>query len=84
MKRFTEKINPLIIKLRELRHKKWRERIWNIPNHKVKVIETESAVYIDNKRINNVFTDSIIVEKLGRNSTKVTFSFIAKNFQNIS
>ncbi|MBS7210918.1 MAG: hypothetical protein KH034_11010 [Lachnospiraceae bacterium] len=82
MKRFTEKINPLIIKLRELRHKKWRERIWNIPNHKV--IETESAVYIDNKRINNVLTDSIIVEKLGRNSTKVTFSFIAKNFQNIS
>lgn len=69
--------------LQERKRKKWRERIWNIPRHKVKVIETESAIYVDCKRIDNVLADSVQVEFLGKDSKKVTFSFIAKSFQKI-
>lgn len=77
-------IRRLIVMFRERQHKKWRERIWNIPRHTVKVIETESAVYVDNKRIDNVVADSVQVEALGKNSKKVTFSFVAKSFQKIN
>lgn len=77
-------LRKLIVLSQERRHKKWRERIWNIPRHKVKVIETESAVYVDNKRINNVLVDSVQVESLGKDSKKVTFSFVAKDFQKIN
>lgn len=77
-------IRRLSVMFKERRHKKWRERIWSIPRHRVKVIETESAVYVDNKRIDNVVADSVQVESLGKDSKKVTFSFVAKSFQKIN
>lgn len=70
----------LMIRYRDWRSKKWRERIWNPPRHVV--IETNEAVYIDNKRITNILTTGgVKTTPLGKDSTLVTISFVAKSYR---
>lgn len=76
-------LKKIVIKYRDWRSKKWRERIWNPPHHKV--IETNEAIYIDNKRITNVLApDGVKAEPSGKNSTIVTISFVAKSYRKIN
>ena len=49
------------------------------------VIETNEAVYIDNKRITNVISpDGVKAERQGETATIVTISFIAKSYRKIN
>ena len=73
----------MLIWFRDKRTKKWRERIWNPPHHDV--IDTNEAVYIDNKRITNVISpDGVKAERQGETATIVTISFIAKSYRKIN
>ena len=48
-----------------------------------KVVETEEAVYIDDKKIEYVIEDSVKTEELGDKQI-VTLSFIAQSFEEMS
>lgn len=72
----------IMIRYRDWRSKKWRERIWNPPRHVV--VETNEAVYIDNKQIACVVDNSVKTEPLGKNAVTVTISFVAKSYRKIS
>lgn len=72
----------LMIRYRDWRSRKWRERIWNPPRHEV--VETNEAVYIDNKRITCVVDNSVKTEPLGENAVTVTISFVAKSYRKTS
>lgn len=71
-------LRTLIIRYKNHRLRKWRERIWNSPRHKV--IETDQALFIDCKEIGNVVKNSVKTEPFGE-FTIVTFSFVAKDFR---
>lgn len=73
-------IRRLIIKIRDYRLRKWRERIWNIPKHEV--VETKESVYIDGKRISHVLSpNGVKVDNFGNNQKIVTISFVAKSYR---